>query len=97
MTGKAGRNGNDARASKPIDEKQEIGRAPRDGTSSQSLPSNLKLFAATQVKKELLFCRADIDTKTLSGVVVRNSPSIVGACSCKHHCIREKFSTTKSG
>ncbi len=65
MTGKTGRKGNAEIASKPIDEKQEIERAPIDGTSSQSLPSNLGLFAATQVKKELLFCKDDIDTKAL--------------------------------
>ncbi len=59
MTGKTGRNGNDARASKPIDEKQETERAPIDGTSFQSLPSNLRLCAATQVKKELLHKELD--------------------------------------
>ncbi len=55
MTGKRGRKGNGTDASKSIVDIQETEHAPIDGISFQSIPSNVRLCAATQVKKGILY------------------------------------------
>ncbi len=52
-TGKTERDRNDAPISELANKKQEIERAPIEGTSLQSLPSNLRCFTTAEVHKEL--------------------------------------------
>ncbi len=96
--GKTKRDRNDARISKLANKRQKIERAPIGGTSLQSLPSSLKLFAATQLKKEWVFWRDYIDAKSLNlEFLCFDHPSITGACSCKHYANKKKSSTTRCG